>query len=247
MSLVLTAQDIIDQALSLIGVLGTGSTIEPEEYDRCLKTMNLMIDRWNLTDLLVFSANPHTFALTSGQQSYNLGPAGDFDMGRPSFIEKVSIIVPNSDGLEMELPIDATTDMEEWQNIVVKGTQGGFPLVMWNNTGFPYMELNFWPIPTVDCSVRLYTWDQMPYITHLVDNVELPTGYADAIIYNLAVRCCQLFDRTPTPDLRAEAKQAMHDINDINAGTPTQHIDPMWGGSNHSGSLAARTWGKTVL
>ena len=207
-----------------------------------------MVDRWNLSDLLVYSTNPHTFSLTANKQKYTLGTGGDFDIPRPSRIERVSILIPGSNNYNIELPIDATFDLEQWQSLVVKSTPSAFPLSMWNNTGYPFMELNFWPIPQQTCSVVLYTWDLMPQMVNLSNQIELPTGYSDAIIYNLAVRLAQLFDRVPTPSLVAEAKQAKADINDINAGTPAQHLDPMWSGNNSaSSSIAAKSWGRVAL
>lgn len=245
--MILTAQEVIDQAFSLIGVLGTGSILEPAEYKLALRTMNLMIDRWNLTDLLVYTTNPHDFAFVPGQSVYTLGAGGDFDMPRPSRIDRVSIVVPTVGAPDIEIAIDPDFDLEGWQGIVVKATPSQFPLYMYNNTGFPYMDLHFWPVPAGPASVRLYTWDMMPFVSHLTDNLELPTGYTDAVIYNLAVRLAQLFDRVPTPTLVMEAKQALHDINDINNGSPTMHVESMWSGSNHTNSIAARSWGKVVM
>ena len=242
-----TAQDIIDSAFGLIGVYSTGNTITPEEYQLALKTLNRMVDRFNLSDLLVYSTNPHTFPFVPGQQSYNLGTGGDFDMPRPSKIEAMSIILNNDQGSPMELPIDVNFDLESWQHLVVKNIPSTFPVACYNNTGFPYMLLNFWPVPTVTTSsIKLYTWDLMPFINNLNDMVELPTGYSDAIVYNLAIRLAQLFDRPASPELVKEAALAKHDINDINAGTPTLHIGSEWGQRNN-GSLAAQSIGRVVL
>jgi hypothetical protein len=245
--MIITAQAIIDQALRLIGVLGVGTEVTAQEYTDCLQQLNLMVDRWNLTDLLVYSTNPHVFPLVPGKQSYKLGTGGDFDMPRPARIDRISIQYPNSSNQPIELPIDADFDLEAWQSIVVKNISSQFPLYCWNNTGFPFMELNFWPIPAGPASVVLYTWDMMPFVAALADNVELPTGYSDAIIYNLAIRLSQMFDREPSQQLVIEARKAKNDINDINDGTPTMHYDPMWYGTDNAGAVATKSWGKVVL
>ena len=244
--MILTAQQIIDQALKLIGVLGVGADITAQEYTDSLRTMNMMLDRWNLTDLLVYSTNPHTFPLVLGKQSYTLGTGGDFDMPRPSKIERISIQYPSTNGVVLELPLDQDFDLEHWQSLIVKNIPSAFPVICYNNTGFPFMELNVWPIPAAPCNLILYTWDMMPLIANIADNVELPTGYADAVVYNLAVRLAQMFDRIPSPELVAEAKQAKHDINDINNGTPTLHTDPMWSNGRAS-NLATQSIGRVVL
>jgi len=240
-----TAQDVIDSAFGLIGVYSTGSNITPEEYQLALKTLNRMVDRWNLNDLLVYSTNPHTFPFVPGQQTYTLGSTGDFDMPRPSRIERISIKYGDP-AMPIELPIDADFDLEAWQNLIVKKTPSTFPIACYNNTGFPFMELNFWPIPTTTASVILYTWDLMPFITNLTDTIELPPGYTDAIVYNLAIRLAQLFDRVPSPSLILEAKQAIHDINDINDSTPTIHYDSMWS-NGKNGNIATSSIGRVVF
>ena len=242
-----TAQNLIDGALRLIGVYSTGTVITPEEYESCLTIMNRMLDRWNLTDLLVYSKSITTFPFIAGKAFYTLGTGGDFDMPRPAKLERISVQIPGSSGYNMEMPLDADFNLESWQSLVVKSTPSIFPLACYNNPNFPFMELNFWPIPQGPASVVLYTWDLMPLISDLADNVELPNGYSDAVVYNLAVRLAQIFDRMPSPELLAEAKASKHDINDINNGTPSLHTDPMWSGRNGNGSIAAKTWGRVVL
>ncbi len=246
--MILTAQQIIDQSLRLIGVLGVGTEITAQEYSDCLQQLNLMVDKWNLVDLLVYSTNPHIFPFISGQQSYTLGTGGDWDMPRPARIDRMSIQYPNNSTVPIELAIDANFNLESWQNIIVKNIPGQFPLVCWNNTGFPYMTLNFWPIPSGPANVVLYTWDMMPLVPNLVSNVELPTGYSDAIIFNLAVRLCMMFDRQPSQMLLQEAMKAKNDINDINADIPSLHYDPMFAGSNAPNlSIAAKSYGNVVF
>jgi hypothetical protein len=245
--MILTAQQIIDQALKLIGVLGVGTDITAQEYTDSLLTLNLMVDRWNLTDLLVYSTNPHVFPFVPGKQKYTLGTGGDWDMERPSKIDRISIQYNTNTGTPVEIPLDADFDLEGWQNIVIKNIPSLFPQFCYNNTGYPFMELNFWPIPQGQVNVILYTWDQMPFINALADNVELPTGYTDAIIYNLAIRLAQMFDRVPSPQLLKEAAAAKSDINDINSGSPTIHVDPAFCGRRGSGSIGVRTQGRVVF
>lgn len=247
--MLLTAQQIIDQSLKLCGILGDGTLMTSQEYTDCLLQLNLMIDRWNLVDLLVYSTNPHTFSFISGKQYYTLGTGGDFDMPRPAKVDRISIQYAgtSNSGIPVEMPIDQDFDLEHWQSLMVKNIPSIFPVICYNNTGFPFMNLGFWPIPQGPASVILYTWDLMPFIVNLIDIVELPTGYTDAIINNLALRLCQMFDRQPSQQLVSEAAQSKHEINDINAGTPTLHIDGMWLGNDRTGSTAAQTIGRVVF
>jgi len=187
-----------------------------------------------------------TFPLTANKQSYTLGTGGDFSTPRPVKIEKLSVIYSGTGTTSIELPLDAAFNLEQWQNICVKSTPSNFPLACYIRPEYPNQILNFWPIPTGPASIILYTWDQMPNLVNLTDLIELPQGYSDALIYNLAVRLCQMFDRVPSPQLLQEAKEAKHDINDINAGSVALHLDPMWTGGRAT-NLAAQSMGYTVL
>ena len=252
-----SARAIIDSAFKLVGILGDGTELTAQEYSDALLALNRMIDRWNLTDLLVYSVTRNEFPFVMGKSLYTLGPDGDFDIPRPTKIERVSItyggvapdptnpaIIP--DGVNpgrIELPIDADTDLETWQSIIVKGIPSAFPLVMYNDTDFPFMRLNFWPVPAQPCSVVLWVWATIDAASSLEDLLNLPQGYSDALVYNLAVRLCQMFDKAPSQALIAEAKQSKHDINGINNGTPSMHTDPIWTGRGGNAALTYQSAG----
>lgn len=246
--MLITAQQAIDQALKTIGVLGTGTTITAQEYEDSLFALNLMLDSWSISDTFVYSNSSHTFPFIPGQQVYTLGTGGDFDYPRPANVERISVLYPGTGTTPVELPLDIATDLEDWQNITVKDTPSVFPLICYINYSFPLMELNFWPIPNGNASVILYTWDLLPNnLANLTDIIELPQGYSEAVILNLAVKLAQMFDRQPSPQLLSDARQAKHAINDINAGTPTLHYDPLFAGRSGALSMAYKSFGRVVL
>ena len=227
-----SAQEIIESAAKLAGVLGEGTSLTANEYHDLFLGLCRIIDRWNLQDLLVYAVSSHTFDFVSGKQAYTLGTGGDWDIPRPSRIERASILYSaNGTNPPVELAIDPDTDLEHWQNVTVKSVQSIFPFIMYNDFGFPYMTLKFWPIPQGPAQAILYTWDIIEAPAELTSLLELPMGYSAALINNLALYACQLFDRQPSAYLVDEAQSSKHDINGINDLTsPEQHLDPMWGG-----------------
>ena len=212
-----TAKSIIDSSLKLIGVLGVGTEVTTAEYDECLLQLNRLMDTWNNDDLLVYSITANTFPLVIGTKTYTLGEQGDFNMVRPSRIEKVSIVYGTSP--EIELPISAENQVENWQNIVVKDVTSTFPLFVYLNYNFPHIECNFWPVPGAPCAVRFYVWEPFPLVQTIDDDIVLPPGYSDALVYNLALRLAQLFDRQPSQHVQQMAIRTASSINDINSGS----------------------------
>jgi len=213
-----TANTIIESAFKLLGVLGVGTNLEASEYADALNVLNDMIDSWNLKSLLVYQVTMNTFPFVNGQQVYTLGPGGNFDMTRPNNIERASITYGTS-GKTLEIPLEMI-DVEGWQNIPVKQTPSSYPTMMYTDTGFPLNSLYFWPIPSDNCSLILYCWEQMPELTDLTSVVSLPPGYYKALKYNLAVELAPMFDRTPSDVVVKIALMSKSDINDINAETP---------------------------
>ena len=148
----------------------------------------------------------------------------------------------------IELPLDPGMDLEHWQAITVKGVQSLWPMCMYNDFGFPFMTLKFWPIPNGSASCKLYTWDIIEAPATLDAMVELPMGYSAALINNLALLVCQMFDRQPSDYLIAEARASKHDINGINDQiAPQMHTDPLWGGVSGSTAMFLASRGRVRL
>lgn len=242
----ITAKKLIDQSAKLAGVLGVGTELSASEYDDCLLQLNSLIERWNLADLLVYTTNPHDFDFIPGKQYYNLGAGGDFDMPRPAKIDRVSILYGDQTA-PIEFTISAETDVQAWQSIMLKSVTSTFPLVMYNNTDYPYMNLGFWPIPSTATKVRLYTWDNLDTAASLNDTLDYPMGYSDALMFNLALRICQLFDRQPTQFLIREALTSKNAIDDINSGSPTLMCDGTLFNRAVNNQVALQSMGRVVL
>lgn len=218
----ITVRKIIEGSFKLLGIMSDGSTLTAAEYDDALDTFNDLVQAWNLENLLVYSTNRDTFPFVSGQQTYTLGTGGNFNMPRPTRIERASISYNISPSVEIPLKL---IDVESWQNIAVKETQGTFPLYLYINNGYPYTELNFWPVPTGPSQVILYTWHQLDIAANLDTVLSLPQGYNRALKYNLAMEIASMFDKVPTAIVQRNAILSKSSINDINAGSPIATAD----------------------
>jgi hypothetical protein len=108
--------------------------------------------------------------------------------------------------------------VSDWQNQVpVKKVTGNFPLICYDDGGFPLRTLNFWPIPTIQPNnFRLYSWQALP-AQSLAVAVNLPPGYKEAFRYNLAIRLGAEF-AAPIPASVAQiAVESLARLKTINA------------------------------
>lgn len=212
-----TAFDIITSALKLVGVLADGETPSDSNANQGLSVFNDMIDAWNAERNAIFTTRSDDFPFVLGKQSYTLGTGGDFNIPRPARIDAMSAILLANPANPIEVPMSMFM-VDDWQTKVpVKVVNGSFPLICYDDGGFPLRTLNFWPIPTqLPNSVRIYSWQALPAQT-LLAQVSFPPGYAEAIRYNLAVRIGAEFDAPASAVVVQLAIQGLARVKTMNA------------------------------
>jgi len=184
----MNASQIISSAMRITNALASGETPTAAEQQDSFSILNTMMDAWSAERLMVFTITIQQFTLVPGQQTYALGTgAADFNFPRPAKITRAGIVWSGNVGQPLELPLQMLTDAQ-WAQIPVKNIQSTIPQMLYNDGAFPYMNLNFWCVPTVADPVRLYMWTLLSQFPNLTTDVEFPPGYFEAIKYNLAVR-----------------------------------------------------------
>ena len=66
----MTALDVIQSAMSLIGIFDQTSPLTPFETQLGLTTLVDLLDSWDNQNLLVYSDAPYTFPFQNGIQTY---------------------------------------------------------------------------------------------------------------------------------------------------------------------------------
>ncbi len=90
----MTAQDVVTDALVIIGELGRGQTPNTEELQHGLDVLNGILDIWSTERLSLHKVKRVRFTLVPGQQDYTIGPTGaDFTNERPVLIQTATIVL----------------------------------------------------------------------------------------------------------------------------------------------------------
>lgn len=211
-----TALDIISSSLRLINVLAASEQPSLDLSNDSLTVLNQMIDAWNTDRLAIFTTQSNDFPFVLNQQAYTLGTGGNFNMTRPARIDAMSSILLFNAANPVEVPLSLFS-IDDWQTKVpVKSVSGSFPLICYDDGGFPLRTLNFWPIPTTANNVRIYSWAPLAAQT-LAAQLSFPPGYAEAIRYNLAVRLSGEFQAPLMPSVSAIAAESLARIKTMNA------------------------------
>ena len=230
-----TTLDIISSAMRLIGVLAAGETPDAGAANDALLVFNDMVDSWQAQRLMIFQVVRLLFNLTSGQQVYTYGsadvttnPNPDFNSPRPAAIERMGIINLNNPQQPLELPLQYLT-VAQWQEIPVKNITSALPQYCWDDNGFPFRNLSFWPVPNVPLQVAIYPWVALGAPATLTTLVSFPPGYAKAFRYNLAFDLAAEYPLAPpqvVASVQAVAMESMRVVKAMNTPILDLRVDP---------------------
>jgi hypothetical protein len=219
----MTGNDVISASLRIIGVLSTGEVASGAESADALATLNRMLDLWNTERLAVFNIAQQTFSLTVDQQDYTIGTGGNFNVARPSRIERVSIIQLSNPALPLEIPIPILSE-QQWQRVPVKGITSSLPRLVYIDNGFPLRTLSYWSTPNAAANTKLYTWTSLTAFTLTADNT-FPPGYEMAIVYNLAIYLAPEFRAKVSQEVAMIALDAKAKVKSHNFTVPVLTLD----------------------
>ena len=187
--MLLASSDIINSSMRLIGVLSAGDTLPSGDMTDALASLNQMIDSWMNERLMIYTILRNVYSLTSGVQTYQLGPgtgATILDQSRYPKLERAGIISLNNAAQPLELPLEMLSDVG-WQAIPVKNIQSALPVKLYDDNAFPQRNINMWPIPNTNVQLALYLWTVLSQFPDLVTQFSFPPGYMRAIRFNLGV------------------------------------------------------------
>ena len=82
-----TRDQIINEALEILGIIGDGDTASANDRTSCSLTLNLLVKNWVTKGWMPWVYETVTHTLVSGTQSYTIGPSGaDITANRPARI-----------------------------------------------------------------------------------------------------------------------------------------------------------------
>jgi len=218
--------DLLSSAARLAGILASGAQLDGNMPSEMLTIAQDMIDDWQADGLKIFTVGINTFPLTIGQQVYTLGTGGNFNITRPAKISRAGMLLTGSNPIQPpEIPISVLDD-DGWANIRVKNVTGNYPLNVYPDYAFPLMNLYFYQIPGLACSVVLYSWMPLSTFPDLnTTDVTFPPAYARALKYNLAVAFMAEYKLPPDPLVLGIAQEALSMLKEVNLPSPILTCD----------------------
>lgn len=179
-----TVRDLIEGSLRLIGAIASGETANAAEAVNGMSSLNGMLGSWSNGGLLLPARTRLVLPLIPTQNTYSVGPTGDFDFQRPLQIDKAAIEVLSTNPAS-ELAI-SLYNYQEYSGFSVKGTPSTIPNGIYYERSYPLAKINFTQIPDQANNLILYCLMPFASFSSLTDTIDMPPGFDRALKYNLA-------------------------------------------------------------
>lgn len=230
-----TIGDLLNMAYRLAHALkNPGQGIGPSELTEGLLLLNSMINGWRTERLMVVFFIRTIVPFKANQQSYGVGPGQDWDVARPTRIDRAGFIV-GTDSSPAEISMDIVLTHEQWSAFTIKKVQDNVPLALYYQASYPYGTARLWPVPNQDGTMAIYTPQWLSEVKTADDPLITPDGYRDMMIYGLAVRIHQLYPEKPwEPSVAADAefykqKVKSNQFTPLFIGTDAATLQEGWG------------------
>ena len=208
-----TANDQINGALRLLGVLAEGETPSAATSQDALAALNQMIDSWSTERLAVFSTQDQVFSWPPGAISRTLGPTGDFVGERPILVDDSTYFRDPSSGISYGLKL---INQQQYNGIAVKTVTSTYPQVMWVNMEYPDIYMAVYPVPTKVLEFHIVSVNPLTAPANLATVLAFPPGYLRAFRYCLACELAPEFGVEPSPTVMRVAMTSKRNLKRIN-------------------------------
>lgn len=196
-----TALSIITDAMVEIGAYAPGEIIAARHEQLGLLRFQNQLNSWQ-TDMLTLNLQDRDlFTLTTGVSTFTIGPGGDLDTTRPVWVNGINYLNPGSSPAN-EVPM-APMGTDQYMALSQKTLTNALPQQYYYNGTFtptnPWAEVFIWPTVTQNVQLAIYLPRGIDVPAKLTTQVGGPQGYAEAFMYQLALRLCTPMSR-PIPD-----------------------------------------------
>lgn len=209
---ILTAQQVLEEALTKIGGYVEGESLSTTTLDRGRRTLNIMLKAMQNRGLHTQIRRTVSVTPVNAQRSYTFGPSGaDVTVGRPLKVLQVELQL-TSDSSRMLLKQLTHQEYTEKNSRLV---DDGNPVEWFYDPTITSGTLYVWPIPdattAADYTMQVIYRKPFDDIDALADNLEIPVNWYEAVVLGLASRLAHEY---PLPIqtwhiLRKDAREAL--------------------------------------
>jgi hypothetical protein len=196
-------------------VNGIGQTPNDFDLDDGMVVLQGLIADWQRRRWLVWDLVDYPL-LSTGAQSYSVGPAGNFAMPRPDRIVSAFARLQAGGANQCDYYLNIIEAREDYNKIALKQIST-FPAHVFYDSAWPTGTVYFWPVPVSgQFELHLTVKASLPVFVNLSDPINLPPEYMRALRYGIAVEATILYGRDPHPGIIGAYRVALDAIRTAN-------------------------------
>ncbi len=229
--MIITALDIIKDAMKEIGALAIDETPSSSAANDSFRALNSMIDSWSARKLLSSAGIRQSFSLVYNQYSYTIGIGGNFNTSVPISISDAFI----RDGNNVDSSLEIVT-MDLYNSYGDKSFSPARPTTIAFDAGAtqqasPKATIYVYPVPDSSTPYLLFITQQkmLTEFTNFTDLITFPSSYYRALKFNLAIEIYGSYfneSKQPIPIGTVNlAKESMRIIETVNARRVSASMD----------------------
>lgn len=213
--------DLIRMALLNSGAVAIPQTIYADDLLAGLDLLNGMIGQWARQRWLVWRLMDKS-VVSTGAQSYTIGPGEDFDTPRPDRLESAFLRQIVSAGNNIDFPLRILESREDYNRIALK-TLSSWATFIFYDAAFPVGSIYPWPVPAADLfGIHVSVKQPLTQFASVSEDVEMPPEYIEALWTNLTIRLIGLYPNAQvTPRIMAMAASSLAVVRGANTQIPS--------------------------
>lgn len=221
----ITVRELIRQSMLMCNIVAPIQPLKPQQAEDGLFILNTVFERLNLQETLVTHSRVVTLPLVANTHIYSIGDTGNFNVERPSSIK--SAYVRDSLGIDTPVSVIPYSLYESYEQKSMTSSQ---PEVLAYQPTSPLGTIYLYPVPTSTDTLRLELLSKFASVT-LSDTLDLPEGYTELILGEMAPQICIQYERTSLlpsiKEMMTSAKALIKAKNSKNTKNPMT-LDPMF-------------------
>lgn len=219
-----TAQDLVSFTLRASGVLGVGQTALAEDYQDAFRALNGMIGIWNRKRWLIWHLLDVS-KVSTGAQSYTVGPGMDFNVARPDRLESAffrQVVTSNPNFIDY--PLTIIQSREDYNEIALKSLSS-WPQWIFYDSAYPTGTVYPWPVPqAVNYEIHITVKETLTAFSTWTQAINMPPEYIEALWTNLAIRLAPIYQFTVSEDIKGLARASLETIRGANTQIATLKV-----------------------
>lgn len=195
-----TARDFVKHALLENGIISFGEDPEADELTACLFRLNAMLKSWGAR------------GLTWKQEVYTAtGTLNVASIVLPDYVREVNAA---------RVYLSATNERalgrfeRDDYNILPNKAASGSPSLYHVDRNAGAVTIYVWPVPTAAYTLKLDIDRLADTVTDASETIDIPEEWTEAVMCNLALRCCNIFGADPARELVARAQMLEREMFD---------------------------------